>query len=111
MDEDEHGDFTKLRHILVNNYINLPFHLKTCLLYFSNFPEDYKIERDTLVRRWMAEGFISEECGQSRQEVAENNFYELINKSIVQPMDISYDCKALACKSKLLHDRFCYIKV
>jgi disease resistance protein RPM1 len=53
------------------------------------------------VRRWIAEGFTSEERGQSKQEVAENHFYELINKSMVQPVDIGYDGKARACQ---VHD-------
>ncbi|CAO2181900.1 unnamed protein product [Urochloa humidicola] len=67
----------------------------------SIFPEDYVIDREVLVRRWIAEGFISEERGQSKQEVAENHFYELINKSMVQPVAIGYDGKARACQ---VHD-------
>ena len=59
------------------------------------------IERDILVRQWIAEGFISEERGQTKQEVAENRFYELINKSMVQPVEIGYDGKARACQ---VHD-------
>ncbi|XP_073359980.1 disease resistance protein Pik-2-like [Aegilops tauschii subsp. strangulata] len=98
---DKSQSLEGMKSILSLSYSSLTPNLKTCLLYFSNFPEDYKIERDTLVRRWIAEGFISEERGQSRQEVAENNFYELINKSIVQPMDIGYDGKARACR---VHD-------
>ncbi|KAM3208685.1 hypothetical protein ACQJBY_063404 [Aegilops geniculata] len=98
---DKSQSLEGMKSILSLSYSSLTPNLKTCLLYFSNFPEDYKIERDTLVRRWIAEGFISEERGQSRQEVAENNFYELINKSIVQPMDIGYDGKACACR---VHD-------
>jgi disease resistance protein RPM1 len=90
-----------MKSILSLSYNSLTPNLKTCLLYFSNFPEDYEIERDTLLRRWIAEGFISEERGQSCQEVAENNFYELINKSLVQPVDIGYDGKARACR---VHD-------
>nr|UBY07543.1 NBS-LRR disease resistance protein [Dasypyrum villosum] len=87
--------------ILSLSYKDLPPNLKTCLLYLSVFPEDYIIERDRLVRRWMAEGFISEEHGQSQQEVAENYFYELVNKSMVQPVDIGYDGKVRACQ---VHD-------
>ncbi|KAG0523853.1 hypothetical protein BDA96_07G158800 [Sorghum bicolor] len=49
-------------------------------------------------RRWIAEGFICEERGLSKQEVAENNFYELINKSMVQPVHVGYDGKARACQ-------------
>ncbi|KAF7076577.1 hypothetical protein CFC21_081207 [Triticum aestivum] len=87
--------------ILSLSYNDLAPHLKTCLLYLSLFPEDHLIYRDRLVRRWIAEGFISEERGQSKQEVAENYFYELINKSMVQPVDIEYDGKVRACR---VHD-------
>jgi disease resistance protein RPM1 len=44
-----------------------------------------EIDRERLVRRWIAEGFICEEHGQSKQEVAENHFYELVNRSMLQP--------------------------
>ncbi|KAM3280569.1 hypothetical protein ACQJBY_047397 [Aegilops geniculata] len=87
--------------ILSLSYNDLAPHLKTCLLYLSLFPEDHLIDRDRLVRRWIAEGFISEERRQSKQEVAENYFYELINKSMVQPVDIGYDGKVGACR---VHD-------
>ncbi|XP_020180671.1 disease resistance protein RGA5 [Aegilops tauschii subsp. strangulata] len=87
--------------ILSLSYNDLAPHLKTCLLYLSLFPEDHLIYRDMLVRRWIAEGFISEERGQSKQEVAENYFYELINKSMVQPVGIGYDGKVGACR---VHD-------
>lgn len=87
--------------ILLLSYNDLPPNLKTCLLYLSVFPEDYVIDRERLVRRWIAEGFISEERGQSQQEVAERYFYELVNKSMVQPEDIGYDGKARACR---VHD-------
>ncbi|KAF7069367.1 hypothetical protein CFC21_075008 [Triticum aestivum] len=87
--------------ILSLSYNDLPPNLKTCFLYLSVFPEDYVIERNRLVMRWIAEGFISEERGQSQQEVAENYFYELINKSMVQPVGIGYDGKVQACR---VHD-------
>nr|UBY07001.1 NBS-LRR disease resistance protein [Dasypyrum villosum] len=90
-----------MNSILSLSYNDLSLNLKTCLLYLSLYPEDYVIERDILVRRWIAEGFISEERGQSKQEVAENHFYELINKSMVQPVEIGYDGKARACQ---VHD-------
>uniref|UniRef100_A0A453Q1L5 Disease resistance protein RPM1 n=2 Tax=Aegilops tauschii TaxID=37682 RepID=A0A453Q1L5_AEGTS len=90
-----------MNNILSLSYNDLAPNLKTCLLYLCIYPEDYVIERDILVRRWIAEGFISEERGQSKQEVAENHFYELINKSMVQPVEVGYDGKAHACK---VHD-------
>ncbi|KQK07708.1 disease resistance protein RPM1 [Brachypodium distachyon] len=90
-----------MKSILSLSYNDLPPNLKTCLLYLSNFPEDYVVERERLVWRWIAEGFISEERGQCCQDVAENYFYELINKSMVQPVDIGYDGKARSCR---VHD-------
>ncbi|KAM3405117.1 hypothetical protein ACQJBY_007921 [Aegilops geniculata] len=90
-----------MNSILCLSYNDLSPNLKTCLLYLSVFPEDYTIDRDKLVRRWIAEGFISEERGQCQQEVAENYFYELINKSLVQPVYIGYDGKASTCR---VHD-------
>lgn len=67
---DKNQSLEGMKSILSLSYNSLTPNLKTCLLYFSNFPKDYKIERDTLVRRWIAEGFISEEREQSQQEVA-----------------------------------------
>ncbi|KAM3318501.1 hypothetical protein ACQJBY_035956 [Aegilops geniculata] len=87
--------------ILSLSYNDLQPHLKTCLLYLSVFPEDYVIDRNRLVRRWISEGFISEERGQSQQDVAEKYFYELINKSMVQAVDIGDDGKVNACR---VHD-------
>ncbi|KAM3223706.1 hypothetical protein ACQJBY_057209 [Aegilops geniculata] len=98
---DKNRSLDGMNNILSLSYNNLSPNLKTCLLYLCIYPEDYVIERDILVRRWIAEGFISEERGQSKQEVAENHFYELINKSMVQPIEIGYDGKARACQ---VHD-------
>ncbi|EMS68610.1 Disease resistance protein RPM1 [Triticum urartu] len=90
-----------MKNILSLSYNDLPPNLKTVLLHLSNFPEDYVIDRERLVRQWIAEGFISEERGRSCEEVAESYFYELINKSLVQPVNIHYDGKVQACR---VHD-------
>ncbi|PUZ53274.1 hypothetical protein GQ55_5G039900 [Panicum hallii var. hallii] len=98
---DKNRSLEGMNSILSLSYNDLPPNLKTCLLYLSIFPEDTVIDREMLVRRWIAEGFICEERGQSKQEVAENHFYELINRSMVQPVGIGYDGKARACQ---VHD-------
>lgn len=48
-----------MRQILSLSYKNLPRQLKTCFLYLGIYPEDYITERDDLVRRWVAEGLVS----------------------------------------------------
>uniref|UniRef100_A0A0E0BR83 Rx N-terminal domain-containing protein n=1 Tax=Oryza glumipatula TaxID=40148 RepID=A0A0E0BR83_9ORYZ len=67
----------------------------------SVFPEDYKIDRDELIWRWIAEGFITEVKGQTLDQVGGSYFNELINRNMIQPIDIKYDGTANACR---VHD-------
>uniref|UniRef100_A0ACD5XDG8 Uncharacterized protein n=3 Tax=Avena sativa TaxID=4498 RepID=A0ACD5XDG8_AVESA len=98
MNNDGMEDMNK---ILSLSYVDLPYHLKTCLLYLSAFPEDCLITRDRLVRRWIAEGFVKAEYGKTLDEEGESYFNELINRSLIQPIDIEYDGRARACR---VHD-------
>nr|ABA97409.1 disease resistance protein RPM1, putative [Oryza sativa Japonica Group] len=90
-----------MKDILLLSYYDLPYHLKTCLLYLSIFPEDYWISKVDLLLRWIAEGFIPEVKDQALYQVAENYFNELINRSMIQPVNIDYDGSANACR---MHD-------
>uniref|UniRef100_A0A0D9Y064 AAA+ ATPase domain-containing protein n=1 Tax=Leersia perrieri TaxID=77586 RepID=A0A0D9Y064_9ORYZ len=101
-------DVGKMRKILSLSFNDLPFHLKTCLLSLSKYPEDEMIRKDVLIWSWLAEGFITEEtqhAGTSLQEIGESYFSELINRSLIQPMGTPYfskeDGKVHACK---VHD-------
>ncbi|KAJ1255699.1 hypothetical protein BS78_K170200 [Paspalum vaginatum] len=90
-----------MRAILSLSYFDLPHYLRSCLMYLTLFSEDYEIERPRLVHRWIAEGFI---CGQDEHDLVELGdmyFHELINRSLVQPVDIGYDGKAWGCR---VHD-------
>lgn len=90
-----------VRDILLLSYYDLPYHLKSCFLYLCIFPEDCKIEREKLIWRWIAEGFITGEIGQPLDQVGDNYFNELINRSLIQPIDIMYDGTAKTCR---IHD-------
>ncbi|GJN25276.1 hypothetical protein PR202_gb13080 [Eleusine coracana subsp. coracana] len=94
-------DLESMKTILSLSYNDLPHYLKPCLLYLCIFPEDHYMAREGLVLRWIAEGFINEECGRTVEVVAESYFNELINRSLIEPVDIGYDGKAEACR---LHD-------
>ncbi|EAZ19911.1 hypothetical protein OsJ_35504 [Oryza sativa Japonica Group] len=90
-----------MKHILDFSYRNLPQHLKTCLLYLSIYPEDHTIERNDLVRQWMAEGFVSRTHGLDSEDVAQSYFNELINRSMIQPVQVDYNDEVLSCR---VHD-------
>ncbi|OEL17596.1 Disease resistance protein RPP13 [Dichanthelium oligosanthes] len=98
---EKNGDVEEMNVILSLSYNHLPHHLRTCLLYLSMFPEDYLIKRDYLVRRWIAEGFVSGNGGRNLEDEGECYVNELINRSLVQPVDYQYDGRVYACR---VHD-------
>uniref|UniRef100_A0A8R7NVV5 Disease resistance protein RPM1 n=1 Tax=Triticum urartu TaxID=4572 RepID=A0A8R7NVV5_TRIUA len=74
-----------IRTVLMRSYDGLPYHLKSCFLYMPIFPEDYKVGRRRLVRRWSAEGYSREVRDKSAEEIADTYFMELISRSIILP--------------------------
>lgn len=98
---DKNSHLDRLYAILRMSYNVLPMQLKTCLLYLSLYPEDHAIERDSLINKWISEGFIVEERGQHIWDTAHGYFMELINRNLVQPQEIGFDGQARSC---MLHD-------
>jgi hypothetical protein len=90
----------RMTAILSVSYFDIPHHLRTCLLYLSMFPEDCVIKKQRLINRWIAEGFIHEDVGRTTYEVGESYFNDLINRSMIQPVDVKYG-QANACQ---VHD-------
>jgi disease resistance protein RPM1 len=96
-------DLDSVRKILLLSYYDLPFHLKTCLLYLSIFPEDYEIRKDWLIWLWVAEDFVQRKHkDQSFLECVENYFNELVNRSLIQP--VGMDVLEGTAKGCRVHD-------
>lgn len=89
-----------LKPLVQSFWLGLPVQLKTCLLYCSLYPLNHGIERDRLVRKWVAEGFVSQE------QVAEAYFEKLVSSNLLWPeqgnrwsVDHLVQC-FLVCKAK-----------
>ncbi|XP_020174147.1 disease resistance protein RGA5-like [Aegilops tauschii subsp. strangulata] len=98
---DEYHELELIKRVLLVSYRDLHHHLKTCLLHLSVFPEDHIIGRDRLIWRWIAEGFIVGQLGQNREEVGERYFNELINRNMIEVVDMDYSGSAINCR---VHD-------
>jgi hypothetical protein len=106
---DRNSEVGGMRRILSLSYFELPHYLRSCLLYLTLFLEDSVIKRESLVHRWIAEGFIHAEDGQDLVEVGETYFHELVNRSLIQPVEIGFDGKAQACRvHDTIHDFLTY---
>ncbi|CAM0947012.1 unnamed protein product [Alopecurus aequalis] len=88
----------EMRRILSFSYYDLPSHLKTCLLYLCSFPEDYKIDRGRLIRRWIAEGFIQ---GDNLFELGLSYLNDLVNRSMIEPISFDSEGNPETCR---VHD-------
>ncbi|XBJ20687.1 hypothetical protein VPH35_011476 [Triticum aestivum] len=97
---DKDGNLKGMKDILLHSYLDLPHHLKTCLLYLCLYPEDSMINIKVLKRKWIAEGFIAAQWG-SLDQVAENCFNELVNRNMIQPVYGNYDSSVKYCR---VHD-------
>ncbi|MCD7471153.1 hypothetical protein HAX54_011463 [Datura stramonium] len=77
---DIHSDS---KAIIEQSYQNLPYHLKSCFLYFGAFAEDIEIDVSSLTRLWIAEAFIKS-CGdKSLEDIAEGYLENLIERNLV----------------------------
>ncbi|XP_027341100.1 disease resistance protein RPM1-like [Abrus precatorius] len=99
LQKNQHID--SITNILGLSYHDLPYHLKSCLLYFGIYPEDYEIKSKRLIRQWMVEGFVKHEEGKTLEKVAERYLRELIDRSLVQSSSLSIDGRVRSCR---VHD-------
>ncbi|KAG5244666.1 disease resistance protein [Salix suchowensis] len=95
------NELGSLRRILQLSYDNLPYYLKQCYLYLSVFPEDYLIKRMKLIRLWIVERFVEEKQGFTMEEVAEEYLNELVNRSLIQVVEMNHFNRVKTCR---VHD-------
>ena len=89
---------SSVNKILSLSFEDLPYNLKSSLLYLGMYPEDYSISCVRLIRQWIAEGFVKETEGKTFEEVAREHLTELIHRSLVQVSEFDFDGKARRCR-------------
>ncbi|XP_040385068.1 disease resistance protein RGA4-like [Oryza brachyantha] len=94
--------FERMRRMMMSSYATLPGHaLKACLLYLCVFPSDHPVRRKSLLRRWLAEGFVEAEPQSLDSALFDpaDAFHELINRKIIRPINVSNNCSVRTCKT------------
>ncbi|XP_037417407.1 putative disease resistance protein RGA4 [Triticum dicoccoides] len=81
----------EIQGALYLSYDELPHRLKQCFLYCALYTEDSIIRRDEVAWLWIAEGFIEEQQGRLLEDIAEEYYYELIHRNLLQPDKIMFD--------------------
>uniref|UniRef100_A0A0D3HPZ2 Uncharacterized protein n=1 Tax=Oryza barthii TaxID=65489 RepID=A0A0D3HPZ2_9ORYZ len=78
------------------SYNQLVVDVRRCFQYCSIFPRRYELERDNLVRTWIAQGFVKDNDGNNEdvEDVGQDYFHDLHSCSFLQlkrkaPSDIS----------------------
>uniref|UniRef100_A0A8R7ULK4 Disease resistance protein winged helix domain-containing protein n=1 Tax=Triticum urartu TaxID=4572 RepID=A0A8R7ULK4_TRIUA len=86
-----------MKQVLNLSYNNLPLHLKACLMYLSIYQEDYIIQRNDLVKQWIAEGLIHATEEKDMEEISRICFDELISRRLIKPVHINDNGDVLSC--------------
>ncbi|KAH6812559.1 hypothetical protein C2S51_026321 [Perilla frutescens var. frutescens] len=96
-------------HAVLNlSYEDLPYYLKPCFLYLGIFKEDAEIYVNTLYKRWIAQGMISDEMIRGEEtlvDIAELYLGQLASRCMLQVEDISPEWRI--CKLHDLVREFC----
>ncbi|CAI9095533.1 OLC1v1031514C1 [Oldenlandia corymbosa var. corymbosa] len=100
-EEDGLDELDRVKKLIHLNYKTLPSHLKNCLLYMSIFPKDCDVQCHHLIQLWIAERFVKGRGMMTYEEVAVEYLKELIRRSLVQIVELSWDGSPYQCR---VHD-------
>ncbi|KAL2956377.1 hypothetical protein AAZX31_18G080300 [Glycine max] len=105
LDLERNSELNSITKILGLSYDDLPINLRSCLLYFGMYPEDYEVKSDRLIRQWIAEGFVKHETGKTLEEVGQQYLSGLVRRSLEQVSSFRSDGKVKRCQvHDLIHD-------
>ncbi|XP_058108274.1 putative disease resistance protein RGA3 [Magnolia sinica] len=87
------------------SYENMPPYLKRCFAFCSIFPKDHVIERETLIKLWMAQGFILPQESPVIERIGDGYFYDLLGRSLFDAPLTDFFGNIVHCKMiDIVHD-------
>lgn len=102
---DSDPSLEMIKKILVSGYEFLPYHLKSCFLYLSIFPEGHNVRYRRLLRRWIAEGYSRATRNKNAEKEAEEQFMILLDRSMIQQLRTIAGRKTAFCQvHDLMHE-------
>ncbi|KAK2654710.1 hypothetical protein Ddye_014566 [Dipteronia dyeriana] len=101
LEEFEKGLFPPL----LLSYNDLPSKIKRCFSYCAVFPKDYEMEKDELIKLWLAQGYLGLKQNQELEIVGEEYFNMLAMCSFFQDFKKDDDDNIIKCKMHdIVHD-------
>ncbi|XP_031277193.1 putative disease resistance protein RGA3 [Pistacia vera] len=90
---------------LLLSYNDLPSMIKQCFIYCAVFPKDYEINKDYLIKLWMAHGYLKGYENNVMEIVGQEYFDYLASRSFFQEFIKDDDNNIIGCKMHdLVHD-------
>ncbi|CAL1385724.1 unnamed protein product [Linum trigynum] len=92
---------------LALSFYDLPPAVRECFQFCAIFPQDYKMEKDELIKLWMSQGFLKTTTNQDMEEVGKEYFRTLVMRSFFQDLETyeEWDMTKTYCKMHdLVHD-------
>ncbi|KAK9678186.1 hypothetical protein RND81_11G194200 [Saponaria officinalis] len=102
--------FGPVAEILGLSYDQLRYCLKPCFLYLGLFPESSAISAGTLIRMWIAEGFIVPRSDESLEVAGRRYLQELIDHAMVQVVRKTYSGKVKTIRIHDIMRDFCILR-
>ncbi|PKU79431.1 putative disease resistance protein RGA3 [Dendrobium catenatum] len=99
-------DQNSIHSILRLSYIVLPNHLRNCFAFCCMFPEDYRYDKDDLVRMWIALGFIQLSSNQreTMEDIGGRYYDVLVKKALFDKVKYGYKVGYFYKMHDLIHE-------
>ncbi|XP_044497211.1 putative disease resistance protein RGA4 [Mangifera indica] len=90
---------------LMLSYNDLPSSIRRCFSYCAIFPKDHNIEKDDLIKLWMAQGYLGLDNDTKMEVIGQEYFDHLASRSFFQEFEKDDDQNIISCKMHdIVHD-------